>query len=42
MTARKIFFNHRESPVFNVFVHVGMIVKVLSALGMIFGLWYYF
>jgi len=42
MTERKKFFNRNENPIFNVFVHVGMIVKVLSALGMIFALWYYF
>jgi uncharacterized membrane protein YdbT with pleckstrin-like domain len=42
MSQRKKIFNHKENPVFNVFVHVGMIVKVLSALGMIFALWYYF
>lgn len=42
MTQKKKLFNHNESPVFNVFVHVGMIVKILSALGIVFALWYYF
>lgn len=42
MPQKKKFFNHKENPIFNVFVHVGMIVKVLSALGIIFALWYYF
>jgi len=42
MSAEKKLFNHNESPVFNAFVHIGMAVKILTALGMIFGLWYYF
>jgi len=42
MIKNKKFFNHDESPFFNAFIHFGMAVKVLAALGMILGLWYYF
>ena len=35
-------FNSKESPVFNAFVHFGLAVKILTALGIIFALWYYF
>jgi hypothetical protein len=41
MTEEKKFLNHDESPAFNAFVHIGMIIKILTAFGMIFGLWYY-
>lgn len=41
MKSKKKFLNHNENPVFNAFVHIGMVVKILTALGMIFGLWYY-
>jgi hypothetical protein len=42
MPPEKKLFNRNESPVFNAFVHIGMIVKILTALGILFGLWYYF
>lgn len=42
MDKKKKFFNHNENPFFNLFIHVGMVVKVLAALGIIFWLWYYF
>lgn len=38
---RSRFFNYNESPFFNVFIHVGMLVKVLAAIGMIVGIWYF-
>ncbi len=41
MTSKKKFFDRKENPVFNAFVHVGMAVKILTALGMLFALWYY-
>lgn len=34
-------FNYDESPAFNAFIHIGMIVKILSAIGMIAALWYF-
>jgi hypothetical protein len=42
MTPKKKWFNRNESPVFNTFVHIGMVVKILTAIGIIFALWYYF
>ncbi len=42
MSPNKNLFNHNESPVFNAFVHIGMAIKILTAIGIIIGLWYYF
>jgi hypothetical protein len=42
MTPKKKWFNRNENPVFNTFVHIGMVVKILTAIGIIFALWYYF
>lgn len=41
MTKRNRFFNYNESPLLNIFIHIGMVVKVLAAIVMIFGIWYY-
>ncbi len=41
MAPKKKLFNHNENPIFNAFVHIGMGVKILAALGMIVGIWYY-
>lgn len=41
MNPKKKLLNHNESPVFNAFVHVGMAVKILTAIGIIFACWYY-
>ena len=41
MASEKKFFNYKENPFFNAFVHVGMVIKIFVAIGMIFGLWYY-
>ena len=41
MSPKKKFFSRDENPFFNWFVHVGMAVKILTALGIIFALWYY-
>ncbi len=35
-------FNYNnESPVFNAWVHTGMIIKILSAIGMVAAVWYF-
>jgi hypothetical protein len=41
MPNKKKFFNYKENPFFNAFVHFGMLVKILMALGIIVGIWYY-
>ncbi len=41
MLKKEKIFNYDESPAFNAFIHIGMVVKVLSAIGMIVGLWYF-
>ena len=30
-----------KAPIFNTFIHAGMLVKLLAAIGMIVGIWYF-
>ncbi|MDA0692176.1 MAG: hypothetical protein O3A78_02005 [Nitrospinae bacterium] len=41
MTKKSRWFNYNESPIFNTFIHAGMLVKLLAAIGMIVGIWYF-
>lgn len=41
MTKKNRLFSYKDNSFFNAFIHTGMLIKVLIAIAMIVGLWYY-